>query len=222
MIGIYGSPVSNCYNTVVAAAEYKQLGYVGEAVPASRDSAFLQRSPMGKIPYIEHDGVNLSETSAIVEYFDEVFAGPKLFSGTALQRARQRQLMKFIELYVESPARRLFPGVFWFMDNDPLHIDEVRPVMERGLIAAELILADKDYPQDGAPNAAEFYTYFSLALAGRVTESQYNWSITEAKPLLKKLMLKIGRLDFVNVLCSQRDEAMTAYLNKKAAEAAAR
>ncbi|MEZ5481816.1 MAG: glutathione S-transferase family protein [Porticoccaceae bacterium] len=160
MIEIYGSPVSNCYNTVLAALRFKDLMHKEFHVGASMDSSFLSRSPMGKIPYIVHAGQSISETSAIVEYLDEVTPGPALFPGDALMRARQRQLMKFVELYVESPARRLFPGVFWGQENEAVAVSEVRPVMERGLDAVDILLGDNKFFHDEPFSVADFYTFF--------------------------------------------------------------
>ncbi|MCP5172346.1 MAG: glutathione S-transferase family protein [Pseudomonadales bacterium] len=221
MIEIYGSPVSNCYNTVLAALRFKDLMHKEFHVGASMDSSFLSRSPMGKIPYIVHAGQSISETSAIVEYLDEVTPGPALFPGDALMRARQRQLMKFVELYVESPARRLFPGVFWGQENEAVAVSEVRPVMERGLDAVDILLGDNKFFHDEPFSVADFYTFFSLALAALVTEKQYGWSLLANRPILARYLDKLNGVKFVDKIVAQRDGAMQAYLEKKAAEAAA-
>lgn len=221
MIELFGSPVSNCYNTVLAALHHKGLVFEQRPVAASRERAFLRHSPMGKIPYIRHDGISLSETSAIIDYLDETFTGPALLAGSALLRARQRQLMKFVELYVETPARRLFPGVFWCQTNAALHIDEVRPVIERGMDAIEVLLADNPELQQLPAGAGHYYSYFSLSLAGLVTEQQYGWSLLADRPQLKYFLQRLDELAFMPGITSQRDAAMTGYLAKKAAEAGA-
>ncbi|MGK0418008.1 glutathione S-transferase family protein [Haliea sp.] len=219
MIKLYGSPVSNCYNTVLAALHYKGLAVKEQHGSASAGQAFLQHSPMGKIPYVVHGEYSISETSAIVEYVDEVFAGPALFPGDALQRARQRQLMKFVELYVEAPARRLFPGVFWCQSNPQLHIDEVRPVMERGLTAIGLLLQGSAFLRQTPACAAGFYSYFSLNLAALVTRQQYNWELIASSPGIHDYLEGLDGLAFMKTIIAQRDDAMAAYLAKKAAEA---
>ncbi|MCB1668943.1 MAG: glutathione S-transferase family protein [Pseudomonadales bacterium] len=221
MIEIYGSPVSNCYNTVLAALRFKDLTHKEFHIGASMDSSFRSRSPMGKIPYIVHAGQSISETSAIVEYLDEMTPGTALFPGDALMRARQRQLMKFVELYVESPARRLFPGVFWGQENEAVAVSEVRPVMERGLDAVDILLGDNNFFHDEPFSAADFYTFFSLALAALVTEKQYGWSLLANRPILARYLDKLNGVQFVDEIVAQRDGAMQAYLEKKAAEAAA-
>ncbi len=219
VVELYGSPVSNCYNTVLASLHYKGIAHHEYHIGAAQDSEFLRRSPMGKIPYICHDGHFISETTAIVDYLDEVFTGPVLCPGTALQRARRRQLIKFIELYVELPARRLFPGTFWFQTNDPVHLAEVRPILERGLNAIEVLLKENAFLLMSPCAAAEFYSYFSLALVDNVCQRAYDWDLWRGRPLLKRFVDKPVALGFVAEICAQREGAMQAYLDKKAAEA---
>lgn len=218
MIKLYGSPVSNCYNTVLAALKHKQINVDEHHVSASLDPVFLQHSPMGKIPYITHRGLSISETSAILEYLDEEFPGPSLFPGDTLQRARQRQLMKFVELYVESPGRRLFPGVFWSLQNAQLHIDEVRPVMERGLDAIVRLFKANPSMHEQPPGAADYYSYFSLNLIALVTHKQYDWDLFASHPEIRRYLRKLEAVKTVSAIAAQRDTAMMVYLAKKAAE----
>tara|TARA_R110000772_G_scaffold103600_3_gene204697 strand:+ start:49656 stop:50330 length:675 start_codon:yes stop_codon:yes gene_type:complete len=222
MIEVYGSPVSNCYNTVLAALCHKQVEYRERHVSASMDSEFRHNSPMGKIPFITHGQLALSETSAILEYLDEVFPGSALFPGTAELRGRQRQLMKFVELYVESPSRRLFPGVFWAGSNEPLHVREVRPVIERGMDAVQILLEDHPKILELSSSAAAYYLYLSLSLVGVVTRQQYQWELTTHYPLVRTLLSKTASLPDIITICAQRDAAMQAYLDRKAAAAKAR
>ncbi|GAB3382942.1 glutathione S-transferase family protein [Spongiibacter taiwanensis] len=217
-VEIFGSPVSNCYNAVLASLYHKGITPVEHHIGASMAPDFLRRSPMGKIPYLYHRGEYLSETLAIVEYLDECFAGKDLLPGTALERARRRQLTKFVELYLESPSRRLFPGVFWAGKNDAVHVDEVRPVLERGLQASEILLGQCSSLLDSPCGAAEYYSFFSLALVNRVTQHQYGWDLLAKAPLLKRFADKALAADFIAKICNQRDGAMQAYLEKKAAE----
>lgn len=218
-VALFGSPVSNCYNTVLASLLHKGIAHREHHIGASMEAEFRRRSPMGKIPYIHHDGEYLSETSAIVEYLEETFAGPALLPGTAMQRARRRQLTKFVELYLESPARRLFPGVFWTLENAALHVEEVLPVLLRGLQSAEILLGDCPDLLLSPLGAAEYYTFFSMALVARVAKSQYDWDVWRQAPRLQRFADKVHEADFIGRICTQRDAAMQAYLDKKAAQA---
>ena len=220
VIRLHGSPVSNCYNTVLAALRHKGLPHEENHTGASTDAGFLQLTPMGKIPFITVGELSISETSAIVEYLDDRFPEhPPLFPGTLVERARQRQMMKFVELYIESPGRRLFPGVFWFMDNEPIHIAEVRPIMERGLNAVDVLLKNNRFFYEDRLTAADFYSYFSLQLIAHVTLNQYQWNLFKSRPHIARYVNRVESAPFLQTIVAQRDAAMETYLEKKRQEA---
>jgi maleylacetoacetate isomerase len=59
----------------------------------------LSRNPAAALPVLEvENGIYLSESVAIFEWIEEVYAlrGPSLFPGTPLERARIRQLMEIV------------------------------------------------------------------------------------------------------------------------------
>ncbi len=67
----------------------------------------------GRIPAIEHDGFWLAESSAIAEYIDEAFEGPRLFPTDLRERARARQLLSWlrsdlVSLREERPTTTMF------------------------------------------------------------------------------------------------------------------
>ena len=68
---------------------------------------------MGKVPCIETDQGFLSETNVIFDYLDEIGDGPSLLPGTAYNKAKVRELIKEIELYIELPARTCFAEAFF-------------------------------------------------------------------------------------------------------------
>src|SRR5271166_5547706 len=79
----------------------------------------------GRVPVLWHDGWTLSESSAIDEYLEDVFAPPQyppLFPKDARQRARARQLMAWLRsdlvpIREERPTTTLF---YEKMDVRPL------------------------------------------------------------------------------------------------------
>lgn len=60
---------------------------------------YLAINPLGVIPAAVHDGLNLYESSAIMEYIDAAFAGPALRPADPLGRWRMRWWMKFADEY---------------------------------------------------------------------------------------------------------------------------
>src|SRR3546814_7497141 len=69
-----------------------------EKVWERRDD-FLALNPTGEVPVlVEPDGVPLAESSAIVEYLDEVYPEPTLFVKSPLTRAEVRRLVAWFDL----------------------------------------------------------------------------------------------------------------------------
>ena len=136
-----------------------------------------------------------------------------------LRRARVWQLVKFVELYIDAPCRRLFPGVFWFGENHPLHVAEVLPLVERGLAAFDRIALNAPHLMGDGITVADFYGYFSLDIAAQVMARQYHRHILEERPALRAAFSRLAALPFMANIDAQRERAMADYLKRKASEA---
>jgi len=69
--------------------------------------AHLARNPAGKLPVLERaDGSYLTESLAIIEYFEELWPEPPLIGRTPEGRARVRELERIAELGVLHPIAR--------------------------------------------------------------------------------------------------------------------
>ena len=112
MIKLHGAPLSNYYNTVKTALLEKNIPFEAVFSPPSQDPAYLAKSPMGKIPCIETEAGFLSETHAILDYLEELQPSPALLPADLFARAKVRELVQSIELYVELVARRGLGGLF--------------------------------------------------------------------------------------------------------------
>jgi len=81
-----------------------------------RAPRFRDRSLTARIPALDHDGLMLTESLAIIEYLDERFPAPgwrSLLPATTVQRARARQLLGWLRsdllaLRDERPTTTMF------------------------------------------------------------------------------------------------------------------
>ena len=65
---------------------------------------YLKINPNGTIPAMVHDNLMLYESTAIMEYVDEAFPGPKLSPDSPEERWRMRWWMKFFDQYYAPSA----------------------------------------------------------------------------------------------------------------------
>jgi glutathione S-transferase len=112
MIKLYGSPISNYYSTVNSALYEKNIAFEAVLHPPSREEAYLTKSSMGKIPCIETEHGFLAETHPILDYLEDIQPNPALLPRDPFARAKVRELVQSIELYVELVARRGYGALF--------------------------------------------------------------------------------------------------------------
>jgi len=118
----------------------------------------MARHPFGKVPVLDHDGMRILETSAIVRYLNDVLPGKSLLPATPKDRARMDMVVGLVASYGYGAlvggvaAYHLFPD-FVGGKNDAMRqagIETGRKVVDfamktRGsspFIAGELSLAD--------------------------------------------------------------------------------
>ena len=79
-------------------ADFKQIPLnVLKGEPKQPDH--LARHPFGKVPVLDHDGMRILETSAIVRYLNDVLPGPSLIPSAPKDRARMDMVIGIIDSY---------------------------------------------------------------------------------------------------------------------------
>lgn len=181
---LLGYSVSNYVNIVRAALLEKQLDFDFIPTRASQDRAFLTLSPMGKIPVLECPAGALSETIAILDYLDDAYPDFVLRPENPFARARARQLINIVQLYVEAPVRQLFAGVFMGGHNSAAAATSVRALLDRSTAAlVDFLVPVRNeataFLLGERPGQADIFLFYNLDIAERVTRFVYGRSIIE-------------------------------------------
>lgn len=111
MLKLCGFSASNYYNKVKLALLEKNLPF--EEVLAWLGETDRSASPLGKVPYIITDAGPLCESEPIVEYIETTYRQSPLLPADPFQAAKVRELITFLELYLELTARELYPEAFF-------------------------------------------------------------------------------------------------------------
>lgn len=100
----------------------------------NHDPLYAATSVTRRVPTLVHNGFSLSESSAISEYIDDVFAGLPLYPAEPQARAQARQVQAWLRSDL-MPIRQQRPTevVFYAAGRPPLSKD--------GLVAAEKLIA---------------------------------------------------------------------------------
>lgn len=113
MFKLCGFATSNYYNKVKLALLEKNLEFEEVLVWADRSPAFLEKSPLGKIPYAETENGVLCESGVIAEYLEATYPQNPLLPADPYAAAKVRELIVFLELHLELVARELYPQAFF-------------------------------------------------------------------------------------------------------------
>jgi len=135
MLKLCGFPVSNYYNKVKIALLEKSIPFEEEYVALRADSKRLADSPARKIPFLDTGEGVIAESQAIAEFLEDAWPAPALMPAGAFDRARVRELIEVIELYLELPARRLYREAFFGGTVSQEAKDEARAELARGVAA---------------------------------------------------------------------------------------
>ena len=188
MLKLHGFHRSNYYN--IAKMALLEKGAEFEEVHAfpSQENSFLESSPMGKVPCLETPNGPLTETSAIVEYIDETHDGSSLLGDDPWQRAKVRELMREVELYVDLAVRPTFMEVFFGGEVSDEVKSTARKNFERGLAAISRRTAFEPYITGSSFSAADIMAFYCLPLAGMVSEKYWGIDPVAALPGAQEMM----------------------------------
>jgi len=189
MIKLYGFPVSNYFNMVKLALLEKGLAFEEVAARPSQEGAYKAKSPMGKVPCIEVAEGFVSETGVILDYLEE--QQPGHLPQSAFARAKARELMRVLELYIELPGRRHFGHVFFGGPKSDAAVEEVRPTVEKGLVALQQLMGKGEWLCGDQFSLVDIYAYYTLGYAAIALKAVYGWDIVAEVPGLGAVLERI-------------------------------
>ena len=192
MLKLYGFGRSNYYNAAKMALLEKGAEFEEVKVFPSQETEFLSSSPMGKVPCLETPDGFLSETSAIIEYAEEAFDGPSLLPGDAWQRAKTRELMHQVELYVDLAARPCFAEAFFGGEVSDEVKTTARANLEKGLAGIGRRAKFDPYLAGSEFSAADIMAFYCMPLAGMVSQKFWDFDPVAALDGAAGMMAKVA------------------------------
>lgn len=191
--------------------ELKDIEY--EVVPTypNRTPEYLTICPTGKVPALEtNDGV-LIETNVILEYLDEISANLPLIHGNSFEKARIRELIKILELYIELPSRRCHPEVFFGASVSESTKKEVKRALLNGMQSLSSVASFSPYLAGDKFSAADIFFLYSVDLATVVAKKLFDIDLLEHAPGAKELMKKLNSMPEVQKIAEDKKLAAPAF-----------
>jgi glutathione S-transferase len=213
MIKLCGFRVSNYHNKVLIALYEKGVPFEEDCeVHPSQKDEYLEKSPMGKVPYLEIDGARIRESAVILEYLEDAYPQKPLLPRDPLERARVREIVVFLELHLELVVRRLYGGLFFggsFSDETKAQVEKGVAKGVRALKAVaqfDPFIAGKDL------TFADCAAFVHLSIVTLVTKQAFGRDFLEDIPQVKPYLKMLG----------ERPAFAKVNADRKAASAAAR
>ncbi|KGM42171.1 glutathione S-transferase [Aquabacterium sp. NJ1] len=164
MLKLYGFPLSNYYNKVKLALLEKGVPFEEVQVPFGREGK-EDKSPLGKVPYIETENGFLCESQVIVEYIEARWPTPALIPADPWQAAKVREVITYCDLHVELCARQLYSQAFFGGTLPEKFIERVKGDLIKNIAAFKQVVKFAPYAAGDTFTMADCAVYVSLPLA---------------------------------------------------------
>jgi glutathione S-transferase len=214
VLKLHGFSVGNYTNMVKQCLLEKGVEFEQLNVRPNQAADFLAISPMGKVPCLETAEGCLVETSAILDYLDEVYPDPPMYPARAFERAKARAIIHVTELYIELAARRHLGAEFFGRERSAEAYTEVRPQVEKGLRAFSELANFGPYVMGSAFGIADIFVYHSFRLASQVLKRTYDWDIVQEVPGLAAQVTAMEERDSTRRVVADNEEATAALMTE--------
>lgn len=136
----------------------------------NRTPEFLRKNPLGGLPVLElDDGSHLTESLAIIEYFEDLHPEPPLVGKTPLERARTREAERIIELGVMGSVATIFQNTSPFfagrVKQSPDAAENARTRLANNLKVVDDRLAKHPFVTGEKPTIADCTLFAALGFA---------------------------------------------------------
>lgn len=109
---LYALPVSTYSAKVRIALAAKGIEYTMEPPPGGYSTpTFARIAPLATIPVLRDGDFCSSESDVLIEYLDETYPVPSLLPGSPAERAQQRFMARYHDIWLEPHLRRTFAHV---------------------------------------------------------------------------------------------------------------
>ena len=215
MLKLCGFHISNYFNKARLALLEKGIEFEMDAeCRPSQDEAFVARSPMGKVPFLELDGKTLIESDVICEYLEDAYPQKPLLPRDPLERARVRELITVMELHLELVVRRLYPFVFFGKPPVEDVKQSVEKALPKGLRALKSRARFAPYIAGAGFTLADCAAFVHLPLVSLSTKLAYGRDFLEELPQVKPYIKKLEERPAFKRVNDDRKAAQAALAKK--------
>jgi len=187
-----GFSASNYYNKIKLQLLEKGVAFEEELVwTGSTHPKLMERSPMGKVPFLDTPGGAISESIACAEYIEQAYPEHPLLPNDAFAAGKVRELIVHMDLHLELVARVLHLEALWGGKVSDGVKERQRKLLDQGIASFAKIAKFSPYVAGDTFTLADCAAAVHLPLVGMTTKIIYGEDLlakaTPYKDYLKHL-----------------------------------
>ena len=128
--------------------------------------------------------------------------------------AKTKEIIRSVELYLDSPVRRIQPTVYFGAPVNQIVADEVRPLVEKGLRAFQQLAQFAPYVAGDTFTFADIAAYFQIGFTNLHTKKIYNWDITDSVSGLAAYLEMVGQRPSIKTVDTAMQQGLAKFLPK--------
>lgn len=207
MLKLYGFTISNYFNMVKHALLEKGIEFEHVNTFPSQEEDYLEKSPMGKVPCLETEQGFLTETSVILDYLEDTQEGVALYPTDAFGRAKVKELIKELELYIELPARRCFGEAFFDGSVSDETKEQVEADLKKGMLAVSRRAKFDPYIAGSEMTYADIMYMYSVSLANQVSKKLFDVDLLAEFPKAQTLLATLNEREVAKQVRADQRQA---------------
>lgn len=209
MIKLYGFKISNYQAMIKAFLLEKGVAFEEIEVTPTETQSLLDKSPMGKVPFIELKEGFLSESTVILGFLENCTADEPMVPADPFRAAQMAQVVNVLELYIGTEAARLNGYVFFGREFNQAAADDIKPMMERGLAALNRLGSFSPFVMGDDITIADFFAYYILGNTRIIAKKVWRWDILADVDGLGEWMTMMSQRPFIKLVDDERAVAIS-------------
>jgi glutathione S-transferase len=217
-IKLCGFAASNYYNKLKLQLLEKGLPFEEELVwTGNSHPKLVDRSPMGKVPFLDTPDGSISESLVCAEYIEAAYPEHPLLPADPFQAAKVRELIVYLELHIELVVRALYPQAFFGGQVSDGTKEKVRQQLARNVPAFASLAKFSPFVAGEQFTLADCAAAFHLPIAVSACKQVLGEDLLADLPVKAYTQQMAQNPHMAKVLADRKanSELMTALLSKK-------
>ena len=175
MLTLCGFALSNYYNKVKMCLLEKDLAFDEKIVMTGKAAeAFLDQSPLGKVPFLITEQGGLCESQILMDYIERAYPAKPTLPMDAFAASKQLEIIAFVELHLELVARELYSYAFFGAGEAPQALrDSVQKRLTKNIAAFKHLAKFSPYIGGDRFTQADMAAFVHLPLVGMATKTVF-------------------------------------------------